>query len=447
MKFCTNIHNGKNFDMMEPINEIYRVVQTATTNKLVPLEADFLFDEFYPSVIRGSVPSSACVLFTSSDEELASEFADVICRGNSELDRDEITIISEKTTSCDVPLPFDPERVRFIDARPGHAVSNLEYLYYPLEIEPVSAMLEKVASIVVLLRVDQPDIRSSLRRLLRKIKSYVYKTRYIICGNVECKTNLSVLLWSLAGCLHSPEIPPMYFISDLRSTSDERDRFFGDISELPMRLLLVELNCMLRQARLSRAHALLLSHIKSNLPAFGRQSKQERICEDLHNFIASVSSKSKLPVSDFPAPDYIREKIANFDFSRIKKLKESNLALVTEFIEVDFPRIKNLFPHSWEFKLHRPINETHPTVLTPSIDSYLTEFEALEPEQGLVTGQALKDHLSRISNLSSSQLHKIWRLADQDCDGKLSLKEYAVCRELIRMTVNGVPLPVSFQLS
>jgi hypothetical protein len=334
-------------------------------------------------------------------------------------------------------------------------ISGLDIDYFPIDKDTKGTGIQEASIVLILLDSSVPEIESSVRRFLRKLKDQISKVRFVLIGESQNFRNLAALIWALARSLVDVhELPTMYFIShlDASKSCQEKNRLFKDIWDLPFRIRLSELHAIFREAKLTRAHALLMSQIKSSLPAFNRQGKLDKICADLPTLIASVSQKFGIPLADFPSADFMRNAgLGKLDFNRIKKLKDSNLTLVTEVIEVDIPRLKKLIPKEFndqDLLGASDIRDSNKSCFqAPDPNQYLDDFEKLKPEKGLLSGSQLKEHLTKVSNLSSSDLYKIWRLADQDCDGKLSLKEYAACRELIKMTQEGRPIHYSINFS
>ena len=442
------IHHGE-YEISR-IQEITREVsfqlESAWINKLSPLEDDFLFKEFYPSVERVFPAPRPIVLFTSAEKNMVLAFGKLIGK--------EIELETKDTLGSNDSYPVssllnDPVMPQTTE------ISGLDIDFFPIDKDTKGIGIQEASIVLILLDSSVPEIESSVGRFLRKLKDQISKVRFVLIGESQNFQNLAALIWALARSLEKVhELPIMYFISNLDASKScqDKNRLFKDMWDLPIRSRLSELHAMFREAKLARAHALLMSQIKSSLPAFNRQGKLDKICADLPDFIASVSQKFVIPLADFPSADFMRNAgLGKLDFNRIKKLKDSNLTLVTEVIEVDIPRLKNLIPDEFnnqDFVGASHIRESNKSCFkAPDTNQYLEDFENLKPEKGLLTGTKLKEHLTKVSNLSSSDLHRIWRLSDRDSDGKLSLKEYAVCRELIKMTQKGGPLPNSIYLS
>ncbi|CAD6226832.1 GSCOCG00005935001-RA-CDS [Cotesia congregata] len=70
------------------------------------------------------------------------------------------------------------------------------------------------------------------------------------------------------------------------------------------------------------------------------------------------------------------------------------------------------------------------------------QFEALKPNNGVVTGEQAKGFLLR-SQLPPSILGKIWALSDTDGDGKMDINEFSIACKLIHLKLRGMEVPPS----
>merc|ERR1712070_981443 len=83
----------------------------------------------------------------------------------------------------------------------------------------------------------------------------------------------------------------------------------------------------------------------------------------------------------------------------------------------------------------------------PNAEEYRAEFESLGPnESGKLSGQKARVKLVE-SKLPSAVLHKVWQLSDVDKDGFLSLYEYALACQLIKLKLAGTDLPAELPAS
>ena len=70
------------------------------------------------------------------------------------------------------------------------------------------------------------------------------------------------------------------------------------------------------------------------------------------------------------------------------------------------------------------------------------EFEELGPgADGKINGTKAKISMQN-SKLPNATLRRIWNLADMDKDGQLDLLEFAICKQLMQMKLEGHDLPV-----
>ena len=175
--------------------------------------------------------------------------------------------------------------------------------------------------------------------------------------------------------------------------------------------------------------------MKSQLPVFNRESKQAKLVDDLPSLLPVISAKYGIPISDFSNVKI--EVLRKIDFNKIKKIKDINYNLITQFIDEDCSRLLRLLPHEALFTVKTS------SIPVPQLDimKYLQDFESLYPINSTVSGDVLKKHLIAISGLSSGSLYKIWKLSDINGDGKLTIKEYSICRDLIEMVKYGGDVP------
>ncbi|XP_046999743.1 intersectin-1 [Schistocerca americana] len=71
---------------------------------------------------------------------------------------------------------------------------------------------------------------------------------------------------------------------------------------------------------------------------------------------------------------------------------------------------------------------------------YEEQFRALQPVNGIVTGEQAKGFLLQ-SRLPPAILGQIWSLADTDSDGKMNITEFSIACKLINLKLRGFELP------
>ena len=210
---------------------------------------------------------------------------------------------------------------------------------------------------------------------------------------------------------------------------------------------------LLTRAKLLRIHALLLMHLKSQMPVmFWKQSTQQKLIDDLPSIYKLLTSKYSIDPLDYPPIDPIRERLSKLDFTLLPKLKEHDIAIVDEVVNLTIPGLWATLTSTTSpdqrvlSELKSASEKEDPRISTwlsapPNLGDYISDFELLGPgPSGKISGEAVKRDFLK-SRLPSSTLHKIWKLADIDNDGCLDLYEYSLARLLIAMSLEGLDLP------
>ena len=86
-----------------------------------------------------------------------------------------------------------------------------------------------------------------------------------------------------------------------------------------------KINELVKRARMSRVHALIVGHLKGQMPFFGQQSKQKALLDNLADEFFAVMKKHRLPQGDFPNLARFKEVATTYDFGKFKKLDEKFL--------------------------------------------------------------------------------------------------------------------------
>ena len=183
---------------------------------------------------------------------------------------------------------------------------------------------------------------------------------------------------------------------------------------------------------------------------FGKQSSQQKLIDDLVNIFSFLGSKYSIDPLDFPPVSLMKEKLSRLDFTTFAKIKESDLALIDEVLNVTIPSAWSSLMHQEATHSLTPIKTIQaddPKTIAwlsnpPNRSEYIADFEFLNPVSGKLSGAAVKSEFGKF-RLPSAVLYKIWALADSDGDGNLDLHEYAIARHLIAMKLEGINLPKS----
>ena len=91
-------------------------------------------------------------------------------------------------------------------------------------------------------------------------------------------------MWSLGRVIRNPEVTRVYLGSfwDQPLRYDYFKDLFADLRGLPSNSMLRKINDLVRRARVSKAHALLLSYLRKQIPKmFGKAKKQQELLDSM----------------------------------------------------------------------------------------------------------------------------------------------------------------------
>ena len=271
------------------------------------------------------------------------------------------------------------------------------------------------------------------------------------------------LMWSLGRVIRNPEVTRVYlgsfwdqplrydYFKDLFAV--EQMDLFADLRALPANSMLRKINDLVRRAHVSKAHALLLSYLRKQIPKmFGKQKKQQELIDNMSDIFHMIQTEYRLPSSDFPPMDRFVEVVANMDFSTFPKFKPELFDALDEVLAHDIPEIMSMLPKPQddagaETEPENPFAEIElqkGTATWRVTSAHKAEcdnvFATLKQINGKASGSAVKAVLMK-TDLDMTDLRKIWELADIDADGKMDAGEFAVAMWLANEKMAGKPLP------
>jgi hypothetical protein len=401
-------------------------------SKLQPIAEDYNFDVFHHDTYSQSTGRSTPVISLVYNHWTTSRPLVLDCIGDCLTDYCGEPVMCLEGRDSVTPHPRIPGwMISSCDSDP--ILNQMSFAVHPFD-----SMSEDILSVsqLVLFVMDLTDGErwtELSRQRLKQLRSLNSNLHVVVTGDVESseslQTQLPLIMWSLARGLNSPEAPSIHFYTP----EGDNDDLYSILLEVPLRGVSQRVSSLDRSARAARAHACILSYIKSQLPVFNPKSRQSKLVEDLQNLLPVVANKYKIPLSDLQqiATSVFQSDLLKFDFARIKKVKDINFTLITELIDREIPKIRRLIP-----LVEGPIFSASPPPNLPAlnVNRYITDFTGLTPDPASMTVRStpeLKAHLRIFSSsLPSPILHRIWRLSDADNDGALTLKEYAVFRTL-----------------
>jgi EH domain-containing protein 1 len=96
-------------------------------------------------------------------------------------------------------------------------------------------------------------------------------------------------------------------------------------------LFSIEINEIVKRTRMAKVHALIISHLKSEMPGFfGKSSKEKELIDNLGQEFIKIERANQLARGDFPDPDKFKEKLALFKIDKFPKLDKKVFGLVDD---------------------------------------------------------------------------------------------------------------------
>jgi len=234
-----------------------------------------------------------------------------------------------------------------------------------------------------------------------------------------------------------------------------------DLRTLPRNSAIRKVNELVKRMRLAKVHALIIGHLKSQMPSmWGFEKKQKELTDSIVEEFRKVQIQHNLPAGDFPNVERFKQKLIGGDIKMtdFPKLKEKYVEAVDKALNNDIPMLMEKLPgfkgSAQKSAAHNPFAETTKSegwVLTPEEKSrFMSMFSQLRPARGKLTGQQVKDCFVQLG-LDMETLRDIWNLSDIDKDGHLDGDEFCVAMHLVNIVKqnggNKGCLPTTLPLS
>ncbi|CEP08065.1 hypothetical protein [Parasitella parasitica] len=320
------------------------------------------------------------------------------------------------------------------------------------------------------------DISNEFKMAIHSLRGQEEKIRVVLnksdmVSQQQLMRVYGAMMWSLGKVVQTPEVMRVYLSSfwtekppncfeDCRELIEAESKdLLMDLKQLRRNAAIRKVNEIVKRARLARVHALIIGHLKKEMPSmFGKKKKQGKLLEHLDQEFIKIQNKYHLPAGDFPNPERFKQNLALYDMDKFKSLKEELLERVDEALAVDLPRLISQFPtgnpeleksqlNPFDMSQSNP-EEVVNGQLPPSFweysnldkNSYMPTFQSLRPRDGMVSGASVKPILME-TGLSNAVLAEIWRLADWDNDGYMDADQFGVAMHLIKAVQLGAQLP------
>jgi GTPase SAR1 family protein len=295
---------------------------------------------------------------------------------------EEVTVTPGNALIYDQTLPFAPlgrfgngflgrlecaqmpnpvlQGVSFIDT-PGVLSGEKQRLKRGYEYQEVmSWFAEQAAMIIVFFDALKSDVSDELKQCIAALEEWSGKI-HVVLNKADMVTSQELLrvngalMWNLGKVCDTPEVTKVYVGSfwdgplrneDQRELFEkEQDDLYRHIEQLPLSSSVQRINDLSKRARLVKAHALLMEHLRNSMPSmWGIEEKQAELVNNMRGVYTEVSRHYGVPVGDFPKVDDMRRKLQNVDFTRIRRLDGGKLRRVDELLQVGIPDLLAMIP-------------------------------------------------------------------------------------------------------
>ncbi|KAG0018017.1 Dynamin [Entomortierella chlamydospora] len=164
---------------------------------------------------------------------------------------------------------------------------------------------ERADLVLLLFDSHKLDISNELKAAIHALKGHEEKVRVVLnksdmVNQQQLMRVYGALMWSLGKVVHSPEVMRVYLVSiwlerppnafdDCRSLLDsEKKDLLADLQQLPINAAIRKVNEIVKRARLARVHALIVAHLREQMPSFyGKAAALKQLSDNLpHEFKA-----------------------------------------------------------------------------------------------------------------------------------------------------------------
>eukprot|EP00586_Coscinodiscus_wailesii_P012546 CAMPEP_0172510816 /NCGR_PEP_ID=MMETSP1066-20121228/231661_1 /TAXON_ID=671091 /ORGANISM="Coscinodiscus wailesii, Strain CCMP2513" /LENGTH=405 /DNA_ID=CAMNT_0013289961 /DNA_START=113 /DNA_END=1330 /DNA_ORIENTATION=+ len=210
---------------------------------------------------------------------------------------------------------------------------------------------ERSDMIILLFDVQKLDISDEMGDAIKSLEKHYDKVRVVLnkADSVSHQNLLKVygaLLWSLGRVISAPEVTRVYIGSfwdeplkneETKSVMEtEMADLSADLSALPRLGAVRKINDMVKRIRQVRVHAIILDHLRHNMPSvFGKEKKKKELLGNLGAVFRKVQQDHNLPYGDFPDLDKFRKAVMNMDFGKIPKLKGERMKKGGRMLDLD----------------------------------------------------------------------------------------------------------------
>uniref|UniRef100_A0A6B2L2R4 EH domain-containing protein n=1 Tax=Arcella intermedia TaxID=1963864 RepID=A0A6B2L2R4_9EUKA len=284
------------------------------------------------------------------------------------------------------------------------------------------------------------DISDEVKEVIKALHGNSHKIKLVLnkADQLTSQQLLKVygsLMWSLGKIIDTPENIRVYIGSfwEQPYKNSENEKFFiseereliEDLHNLPKNSILRKISELVKRAKFLKSHIFTLEFLRNQIPTFGREKKQQQLCENIRDVFEEISKIRKFPITDFPSPSCYGKSLWEKDWNRMPPLNERVVQLLDEILTRDLPNFMSMVsPELMDVNLNEidnPFDETDNlewTIPQEFRDQMRRIWNDLSPNGEPLGGGQLKNKMME-TGATRDQLKLIWKLVDLDKTGKL----------------------------
>ncbi|KAL5771879.1 hypothetical protein ACOSP7_011489 [Xanthoceras sorbifolium] len=231
----------------------------------------------------------------------------------------------------------------------------------------ISWFAAKCDLILLLFDPRRLDISDEFKRVISSLRGNDDKIRVVLNKADQVDTQefarvYGALKWSLGKVLNTPEVVRIYIgsfndkpineavVGEKRKLFEkEQDDLLMDLINIPKKACDRRINEFVKRARAARIHAYIISHLKKKMPSMvGRAKAQQRLINNLEDEFAKVQRQFHLPAGDFPNVEHFQEVLNRYNIDKFEKLKPKMIQAVDNMLAYEIPELLKNFKNPYE---------------------------------------------------------------------------------------------------
>eukprot|EP00252_Welwitschia_mirabilis_P018650 TRINITY_DN4149_c0_g1_i1.p1 TRINITY_DN4149_c0_g1~~TRINITY_DN4149_c0_g1_i1.p1 ORF type:complete len:544 (-),score=111.30 TRINITY_DN4149_c0_g1_i1:210-1841(-) len=363
-EFCSPLLTNSDFDA-KPMVMLLGQYSTGKTTFI-----KHLLKSSYPGAHIGPEPTTdRFVVVMSGPDERSVPGNTVAVQANmpfSGLTRFGTAFLS-KFECSQMPHPL-LEHITFVDT-PGVLSGEKQRTQRSYDFTGVTSWFAAKCDLVLLLfDPHKLDISDEFKRVISSLRGHDDKIRVVLnkADQIDTQQLMRVygaLMWSLGKVFNTPEVMRVYIgsfndkpIAQAASGpigkelfEREQEDLLSDLKDIPRKACDRRINEFVKRARAAKIHAYIIGHLKKEMPAMmGKSKAQQRLIDNLADVFIKVQREHHLPAGDFPNVEQFKEVLSRCTFDKFEKLKPKLIQGVDDMLGYDIPQLLQRFSNPYD---------------------------------------------------------------------------------------------------